>query len=166
MSPLLLIPLFYFAAVVQLWLSVHLGSLVPDCLVLVAICSFSISTGRRGGLAMAMAGFAVDLNSSWPLGMATAVFFAVGQAMIWLRSRVNLDRFFGNCCQAWIAATAIPLALAVLARCQGVTNLPWRMLIQQSMLIGLSTFMMSIPWLLLANFTGKRRASGMLLVEG
>jgi hypothetical protein len=49
MSPLLLIPLFYFAAVVQLWLSVHLGSLVPDCLVLVAICSFSISTGRRGG---------------------------------------------------------------------------------------------------------------------
>ena len=62
-----------------------------------------------------MAGFAVDLNTSWPLGMATAVFFAVGQAMIWLRSRVNLDGFFGNCCQAWMAATAIALLLAVLA---------------------------------------------------
>jgi hypothetical protein len=86
--------------------------------------------------------------------------------MIWLRSRVNLDGFFGNCCQSWIATTAIALLLAVLARCQGATNLPWRMLIQHSMLIGLSTFVVSIPWLLLANFSGKRRASGMMLVEG
>jgi rod shape-determining protein MreD len=164
MSPLFLIPLFYLAAVLQAWLGAHWVGVGPDFVALVAICWLTTSTGRRGGVIMAMAGFVLDLNASGPLGMATAVFFVVGQALVWLRSRMKLDGFLGNCCQAWIAATAIPLAMAILARSLGTTSLGWRSLIQNGMLAGLANFTLAVLWLWLLNFTGNRRASSALLI--
>ncbi len=166
MSPLFLIPLFYLAAVLQTWLTARIGGAVPDLVALVAICWLTTSAGRRGGLVMALAGVVCELNSNGPFGIAVAVFFVVGQAMIWLRGRVSLDGFFGQCCLAWIGATSIPIALAVSARFAGATAIAWRILVQQSVLVGLYTFVLAIPVLLLVNLSGNQRASKALLIEG
>ena len=135
MSPLFLIPLFYLAAVPQTWLTARVGGAVPDVLALVSLTWLTTSAGRRGGFVMALAGIVSDLNSNGQFGIGLAVFFAVGQAIIWLRGRLSLDGFFGQGCLAWIGATAIPIALAVFARSLGTTTISWRILLQQSILL-------------------------------
>ena len=164
MSPLLLIPLFYFAAVVQLWLSVDEGGPGPDCVVRSqfarsrfqpAVAGLGHGDGRfcrRFELLLAIGNGHSCVLFRWSSNDLAAQLSESRRILRQLLSGLDgRDRDFA--------------ALTVFVRCQGVTNLPWRMLIEQSMLIGLSTFMVSIPWLLLANFTGKRRTLGMLLVE-
>jgi rod shape-determining protein MreD len=157
--------LFYFAAVLQTWLALRGGEFAPDLIALAAICVLITASNRRGLLLMAGAGLLSDVNSFNRLGIGMALFLLAAQTIIWLRSRLRLDGFFGHCSSVWIAATAIALSQGIVDRCFGMAAPSWRMLMEHGFLIGFCTAAIGVPILMIVNWGSERRASYGLLIE-
>jgi rod shape-determining protein MreD len=165
MSPALLLPFVYLAAVLETWLAPRweVSGAGPDLMVLVAFTWLTCSTGRSAILVAAMAGLASDLGSSAPLGLGMAVFALVGYCGVWLRRRLVLDHFPAQLGMLWFAAGATTLLQGFILHLIGQSTLPMRTLFERGALVGLYTAALAIPIFMIIGWRTESRSSQTIL---
>ncbi len=148
---ILLLPLIYLAAVLEIFLAPHwqIAGITPDLLALVAFTFIAISQSRSSIFIIALIGLASDLNSSGPLGLGLAAFALVAYSLASLQARLQLDHFFGRLTLVWLGITAASVIQAIVARAAGQTAIPIQALITRALVAGFYTSALAVPMLLL-----------------
>jgi len=159
MSPIFLIPLVYFASVLQSGLASRweVAGAGPDLLALTAI-SWAVKSAAWRGLAVAAAiGFISDLNSSAPLGVGIALYSAAAYGVIWWHRQMNLDRLPGQIAAVWLGVTAITLSEFVASRCLGQSTPTLDIVIERTAAVGLYTTTIALPLLIIMSWLAEKQ---------
>jgi rod shape-determining protein MreD len=164
MSPQLLIPITYLAAMLQTWLAARwTAGGAPDLLALTAFAWLVTYGGPRGFILAALVGLVADLNSSAPLGIEMAIYGGVGYGVIWLRRQMNVDRMPAQLGVFWLAITLVTLLAGIVAWCLNPSILSARLLVERTALTGLYTTLAAVPVLMAVGWRRAKRSSGVLV---
>src|SRR5689334_16181677 len=141
----------YIAAVVETTLATHwqIAGLGPDLLALVAFAWVAMRPCASSLVLAAVAGFAVDLGSAAPMGIATAAFAVSGYAAIRLRSWISLDHFAGRLASILLATTAALLIQGLAIRLVGELSWTGPAILKRSVFAGLYTTVAAVPVLMI-----------------
>jgi rod shape-determining protein MreD len=158
MSRLFLIPLVYFASILEISFAPHwqIAGAGPDLLALIAVMWTVKSTGWHALAATALVGLVCDLNSEGPLGIGMALYAAIAYGVIWWRRQVGLDRLPAQIAVVWTGVTAISISELAANRCLGQSVPPLSIAIERTAIVGLYTAMIAVPIVLVLSWRGER----------
>jgi rod shape-determining protein MreD len=147
MSPSLLIPLAYFATILETWLSLHWHSPIAsmNLLVLIPFVWLIACGGPYGFVTTALIGLICDLNHSAPLGIEMAIYTIVGYTVLCLRRQFNAERQPAQLALFALAAIATTTAEAIVALCLYERHISFSAMLQQIASISLFTILMAVP---------------------
>ncbi len=154
MRILLLLPIVYFAAVVETSLVdvMRIGQVAPDLLALTAMVWLLAATGPRAFLAAGAIALAGDLIAPGRLGVGMGWMLLLGYGLTRLRARVKLDHLLVQVPAVLVTVTLWAVAVGLTGRLLGDVSVPWSMLLSHAAGVGLYTAALSLPVLMVAGW--------------
>src|SRR5688572_6276287 len=118
MREILLVPIVYIAALLEIWLAPRweVRGITPDLLALVAFAWLASARNRYAFVVVAIFGLVSDLNNSAPLGINMAAFAIVAYIVMFLRRNLHLEGLFARVLIVGFGTTAAGLLQNVALR--------------------------------------------------
>jgi rod shape-determining protein MreD len=152
MPYLVLLALVYLAAVFQTSLAplADVRGATPNLLLLIAVGWLLTQPARQRLGAAALVGLASDLTSGGRLGLGVAAYALLAEAVLAVQRKLDLRPLPLRLLLTWLAATAVTLVEALVARLLDAAALPWPTLLGRCTLVGIYTAGVALPvWMVL-----------------
>jgi rod shape-determining protein MreD len=159
MSAIFLIPVVYFAALLEACLAPRweVRGIVPDLLALVAFAWLAEARSRYAFLAVGLVGLVSDLNASAPLGIGMGAFAMVGYLVIVLRRNLHLEGPIAQLAIVGFGTVATCGVQGIALRLIGGPECPLMTLVERTVLVGLYTSAIAIPLVMMLHWLKPKR---------